>query len=158
MQVTNPYTEATSEVTEATDLEGLYQRAGAGAVKWQSVSVVERVTRLRRGYDEFSARSDEFASLVADEMGKPIRFSRVELERAIDEWRYLLDNAVSYCVSSAHVILKGFTPSLRHGVNSNQKGKIRASKCKEAILRTLTAALPLPKVTQKVADQRNRLK
>lgn len=96
MQVTNPYTEATSEVTEVTDLEGLYQRASAGAVKWRSVSVAERVVRLRRGCDEFSARSDEFASLIADEMGKPIRFSRIECDRALEEWRYLLDNAESF--------------------------------------------------------------
>jgi len=96
MQVTNPYTEVTSEIAEMSDVAGLYQRVNARWTEWRAASVAERVVRLRCAFDQCSARREELENLISDEMGKPIRWSRIELERVLDEWRYFLDNAESF--------------------------------------------------------------
>jgi acyl-CoA reductase-like NAD-dependent aldehyde dehydrogenase len=96
MIVTNPYTESVAEISEAVDLAGIYQQANSRAIQWSSRNVTERVTALRAAYDECSGVSEKLASLISEEMGKPITQSRVELGRALDEWRYMLDNAPQF--------------------------------------------------------------
>lgn len=96
MLVTNPYTETTAEVDEVADLGKLYQRALSGAQGWRSQSVVDRVAVLREAYLECVRAADSLASLVTEEMGKPISLSRSEVSRALDEWRYMLDNAPQF--------------------------------------------------------------
>jgi acyl-CoA reductase-like NAD-dependent aldehyde dehydrogenase len=96
MIVTNPYTESCVEIPEVTDLASIYQRANSSAVEWRSRSVVQRVIALGLAYDECSGASDQLASCISDEMGKPITKSRVEMERALEEWRYMLDNAPQF--------------------------------------------------------------
>lgn len=93
MQVTNPYTLESYEVPETTDLLGVFDRASKAYSTWRDVSVSERVARLQIALASLVARRDSVVTLMAEEMGKPISQGRLEFERTLEEWSYMLSHA-----------------------------------------------------------------
>jgi acyl-CoA reductase-like NAD-dependent aldehyde dehydrogenase len=93
MLITNPYTEETRHVAEVADPYEAFARAKTAAPDWARLSVESRVAALSRALDEYVSNGESFARLIGDEMGKPISAALIEVKRAIEEWRYMLDNA-----------------------------------------------------------------
>ncbi len=86
VSVTNPYTNAVvGEVCQASPAD--IDRAIASAVeafgKTRLLTSFERSTILAGVAREIEAAKEDFARLITTETGKPITFSRVEVERAI---------------------------------------------------------------------------
>jgi acyl-CoA reductase-like NAD-dependent aldehyde dehydrogenase len=93
MKTVNPYSEAVLEVQETRDVESLFEYARERFVQWRERSTAERVRALRNPLEALSKNGDKIATLISQEMGKPITLAKAEVERAIEEWRYMLDNA-----------------------------------------------------------------
>jgi acyl-CoA reductase-like NAD-dependent aldehyde dehydrogenase len=96
LKVTNPFTGEVYEVQEATDVGRLFEDARERFARWRDEPVAQRVQTLKQALDVFSSRRDEMATSISQEMGKPIALAKAEIERAIEEWRYMLDNAESF--------------------------------------------------------------
>lgn len=96
LKVTNPFTREVHELQEASDVGRLFEDAKRQFVLWRDKSVVQRVEALSRAFGLFSERSDEMATLISQEMGKPISLARVEVDRVIEEWQYMLRNAETF--------------------------------------------------------------
>ncbi len=96
LKVTNPFTREVHELQEASDVERLFDDAKRQFVPWRDKSVTQRVEALSRALGTFSERGDEMATLISQEMGKPISLARVEVDRVIEEWQYMLQNAENF--------------------------------------------------------------
>lgn len=97
MKVTNPYTLESYELKETINLEDLYHQAKSELKTWSSKSVAQRVEVIKQSLDKFP--SQKIAELISQEMGKPIKQSRIEVERSIDECNYMLNNAENFLKS-----------------------------------------------------------
>jgi len=93
VKVINPYSEIVTEVAEEEHLDRLFARAKAASKSWGATKIEARVAALREAYGEFEQIREELALLITEEMGQPIARSRVEIDRTLEEWRYMLDNA-----------------------------------------------------------------
>ncbi|WP_114906513.1 aldehyde dehydrogenase family protein [Ornithinimicrobium murale] len=69
-------------------LEHMLQQVDEGARSWRRSSALERQTALLGIAREFQTRTEEIATLVAREVGKPIVEARGEVERAISIAQY----------------------------------------------------------------------
>jgi acyl-CoA reductase-like NAD-dependent aldehyde dehydrogenase len=96
MIITNPYTEEIRHVDEVADPSEAFSRAKGAAPDWGRLSVESRVDALTRALGEYESSGESFARLIGDEMGKPISGALLEVKRAADEWRYMLDNAPGF--------------------------------------------------------------
>jgi acyl-CoA reductase-like NAD-dependent aldehyde dehydrogenase len=96
MKITNPYTLEVREVHETSSIEGVFNQAQCAASEWSSRSVSDRVAALRAVRDSFEMRREELAAGISDEVGKPLSLSRFELERALEEWDYMLSHAEEF--------------------------------------------------------------
>lgn len=89
--VLNPATgEVLGRVAHATkkDLDLALQTAQRGLAEWSSVSNWDRGTILKRGADTIRERMEELSLMLTQEMGKPLREARAEVNRSADfiEW------------------------------------------------------------------------
>ncbi len=98
MKVSNPYTEETFELpeTDASTLQELYRTAGEHFGVWSNASVEKRVKLCEPVLREIQTEREALARAISREMGKPIRQSRNELERCVDEFQFSLENAASW--------------------------------------------------------------
>lgn len=78
------------------DAQVAYERAARGASEWRRLSVLERVGALKGVHEQVATRREEFARALSAEMGKPISAARIEVQRALEEWQYLLDHAPAF--------------------------------------------------------------
>ena len=60
---------------------------------WQDTEVSERVHYLRKVFEEFHTKKEEFANMISKEMGKPKHESLAEMEDSYSFLEYYLDNA-----------------------------------------------------------------
>lgn len=95
MKIINPYTEEISDFPETSisELESGFSRVSELARSWALRSVAERVALCRQVMAEISRRRDEFAVAISQDMGKPIRWCHIELDRAFAENEHLLNHA-----------------------------------------------------------------
>lgn len=80
----NPADDSTREVAAAltdTQLQYALERSAAAVHGWQATPVAERCARMRAAAAVLRTRSAELAVLMTQEMGKPIRESRAEIEK-----------------------------------------------------------------------------
>lgn len=96
MKVINPYTEDSHDLPEATDASALYREAASRFDGWRGRPVHERVTCLREVLTSLVMRHDEVAACITNDMGKPLKLARLEVERTCQEWRYMLDNGEEF--------------------------------------------------------------
>ncbi|MCB9791035.1 aldehyde dehydrogenase [Candidatus Nomurabacteria bacterium] len=72
------------------------QKARKALKKWRALGVTGRVEILRNVVKGFEKRQEEFAELIAKEMGMPISQSHHDVGGAIDYFNWYLDNAEKY--------------------------------------------------------------
>lgn len=96
MHVVNPYTEETTDIVETTNLQVLFDRAATKGSVWSTQDVGQRVSALRSALVQCERLREELAECITQEMGKPISKSLAELDRAFEEWRFMLDNAEDF--------------------------------------------------------------
>lgn len=93
MKVVDPYSGESAQVEEISDVESLFDSARCQLEAWLVKSVAERVCMLRGALEKFLIQADALARLISEEMGKPLSQAKLEIERSIEEWVYMLDNA-----------------------------------------------------------------
>ncbi|MHA7179375.1 NAD-dependent succinate-semialdehyde dehydrogenase [Arthrobacter sp. MDB2-24] len=92
----NPATgETVQEFTSLTDDQILdaVDRSAAAYRLWNRTPLEERVALLRRLADLYQDGEEELARIITEEMGKPIRQARGEIQIVRDIYRYYADNA-----------------------------------------------------------------
>lgn len=86
MQVTNPYDDAivgTVSLASDKDIEKAIERALVGFQKTRALQSYQRFEILSFIANGLKEQKEEFAQLITAEVGKPIQFSRAEVERAV---------------------------------------------------------------------------
>lgn len=68
-------------------------RAGTAFTSWRSTSFADRSQLMARVADVLDANADRWARLMTDEVGKPIKESRSELDKCAWVCRYYAENA-----------------------------------------------------------------
>ena len=98
MKLTNPFTEETSELAETplTELASIFTLAEERFRQWAGLRVEGRVAALKLVSDRIEKRGEELAQSISVEMGKPIKLSRGEVKRTLDEFRYSLEHAAEW--------------------------------------------------------------
>ncbi|MBB6627159.1 NAD-dependent succinate-semialdehyde dehydrogenase [Nocardioides sp. KIGAM211] len=90
-QVVNPATaEVENEFETATDAEiqDVLARSHAAYADWRTTSKEERTKVLLRVADLYDERADELATIIAREMGKPLKEGKGELQLVASIYRY----------------------------------------------------------------------
>ncbi len=99
MKAINPATGAVignhPELTESAAAERL-EAAGVAAKAWAEASGAERSRLMKAAAAVLKARRDALALIVTDEMGKPVRESRAEIEKCILVCEYFADRAAEF--------------------------------------------------------------
>jgi len=87
MKVVNPATEAEEiiEETPVQDIPGLVARAREAQLTWGDRTVRQRADALVELCERINARSEEIASCITDDVGKPIKASRMEVAKTVDQ-------------------------------------------------------------------------
>jgi acyl-CoA reductase-like NAD-dependent aldehyde dehydrogenase len=93
VRVVNPFDQSTvADVAEhdTADLECALAAAHRAAAEWARVDVAERARRVAGGVDGFRAARDAIAREVSQQMGKPIREARREVDTMLDRAAYMI--------------------------------------------------------------------
>ena len=96
MQSVNPYTESVREEYDEhdeADVEEALSRASDAFEEWQETSLTERRRLLADAGDILRDRTEEYAELMTEEMGKPISQARSEVEKCAWVCDYYAENA-----------------------------------------------------------------
>jgi acyl-CoA reductase-like NAD-dependent aldehyde dehydrogenase len=99
MQIINPATEQViKEVKEdsAESLSRKHEQLRDGQVKWQSVSLEQRIDVMRRFSSLLERDIEALAAILTSEVGKPIQQSRNEVNGARSRIGWMTDNAKKY--------------------------------------------------------------
>jgi acyl-CoA reductase-like NAD-dependent aldehyde dehydrogenase len=91
MKAINPATEQEHvfEETPIGDIAGIVARARAAQDSWGERSVQERADVLTRLSERIEAWGEEIARSITDDIGRPIKSSRVEVAKTADQMKYL---------------------------------------------------------------------
>jgi acyl-CoA reductase-like NAD-dependent aldehyde dehydrogenase len=66
-----------------TALRASVSRAQSAAASWRATPISQRVAGVRRFTAALAERSHQLATLMAEELGKPVRFGRLEVQRTV---------------------------------------------------------------------------
>lgn len=86
----------------ADDVDAAIRLADAQHRTWRYRSFAERAEVLRSAADQLESRSDALATLMADEMGKPVSAGRSEAEKCAWVCRYYAEHAEEF-LSDEHI-------------------------------------------------------
>jgi succinate-semialdehyde dehydrogenase/glutarate-semialdehyde dehydrogenase len=86
----------TYEESSATDVERSVQRAQAAFAAWRRVAVAERAVPMRAAVRRLRERKEEFARLMAMEMGKPVTQGRAETEKCALACEFYAEHAAAF--------------------------------------------------------------
>jgi len=75
--------------TSADSINSMVKTASKAQKAWCLIPLKERIDLLRKGLAEISKHSDKLASLIVEEMGKPIAEAKEEMEFAVGKGDYL---------------------------------------------------------------------
>ena len=95
MKIINPATAETITDIASDSKETLSEKFAqlkAGQVKWNQVSIDERVQTLLRFHDLLDAHKDDLAKTLTSEVGKPLQQSYNELNGARNRIKWLCEN------------------------------------------------------------------
>ena len=92
MRLINPATETSEEFPETPleSLPGIFQNAEELFRSWSVESCSERIRQLTPVLAALESQLDPLARAISEDMGKPLPKARLEIQRSIDEFRYLL--------------------------------------------------------------------
>lgn len=95
MQCTNPTTEEIYEVEEfpVDKIKDAISALKKAASEWRYVPLAARISKLQKLPQIFESRRSEIVSEIGKQMGKPKTVAEVELDRSLEEMRFLLDHA-----------------------------------------------------------------
>src|SRR5512134_1410826 len=99
METINPASgERVREYVEAgaAEVGGILARADAACRAWRSVPFAERASRMRRAGALLRERKEQYARLMAVEMGKPVAQGRGEAEKCAWVCEYYADHAEAF--------------------------------------------------------------
>jgi len=96
------------------ELEQTLRLTAAASPDWQSTRIAERSALLEKVAGELRNRSDTYAAIITQEMGKPIREARAEIEKCawVSEFfaqhaeRFLRDEPVETDASQSYVVFQ----------------------------------------------------
>ncbi|MBI4235465.1 aldehyde dehydrogenase [Candidatus Peregrinibacteria bacterium] len=83
------------EISADNEVAAKVQSANAAKLMWKELGVEKRIEMLRPLYEKFAAKKEEFALLITKEMGKPISQSTSEMQGALEEIKWFLDNGAA---------------------------------------------------------------
>lgn len=83
------------EISTEQDVKSAVVAARKAFPVWSALSTSDRVSYLQKFADELKKRSVEAAKLVSQEMGKPISNAKDEVQTAIHDTQWIIDNAAS---------------------------------------------------------------
>lgn len=78
------------------EVQGILRRASRTFAEWRRTSFDERANLLNAAADVLDSRTRELASLMAQEMGKPIAGGRAEVEKCAWVCRYYADHGAGF--------------------------------------------------------------
>ena len=78
------------------DLASIVEQVDDAFASWRKTSFAQRARPLRAAGEIMRARKDEYARLMAEEMGKPIREGRAEAEKCALACDYYAENAEAF--------------------------------------------------------------
>jgi succinate-semialdehyde dehydrogenase / glutarate-semialdehyde dehydrogenase len=99
IQTINPATgQALKSYPECSDadVDKIIQLTHQAQTAWREQSFAQRAELLNKAADALEARQDEFANLIADEMGKPITAGRGEIKKCAWVCRYYAENGADF--------------------------------------------------------------
>src|ERR1041384_4195315 len=79
--------------TSTADVGSFVQQAYDAFLEWRRVDFGERAVKMKSAADLLRKTRDEFAKLMAQEMGKPISQGRAEIEKCALGCEYFAQNA-----------------------------------------------------------------
>ena len=85
----------TYEEHSTTEVEDKVNAAHQAFLAWREMIFPQRVEKLRNASRILSDKKEEYAALMATEMGKPIRDGRAEIEKCAWVCDYYADNALT---------------------------------------------------------------
>lgn len=74
---------ATIPLADLSDIQEACSSAGEQARKWKTLPNTNRISVLKSWAEILSSREDKLASLLADEIGKPVNDGHAEIQRAV---------------------------------------------------------------------------
>ena len=83
------------KVSTEQEIQEAVKNAQNATQSWAALPVSERVAYLRKFVDALKSRADEVAKLISQEMGKPISDAKGEVQTAIDDTTWIIENAES---------------------------------------------------------------
>ncbi|MCG3201985.1 MAG: Succinate semialdehyde dehydrogenase [NAD(P)+] Sad [Gammaproteobacteria bacterium] len=75
------------------ELQDALAEASAASARWRATPIAERAVPMRRAGEVLRTRRDEFAAIIATEMGKLVREARGEIEKCAWVCEYYADEA-----------------------------------------------------------------
>lgn len=81
------------EITEDEEISKKVASANKAKETWKELGVEKRAKMLRPLIKKIEAKKDEFADIIMKEVGKPLSSAKGEVEGAIDDIKWFLDNA-----------------------------------------------------------------
>jgi len=99
MKAVNPVTSETiKEYDEmsAAEVRGIIEKAHEAFLTWRETSLDARADRMRQAAQTLRNGADQYARLMAEEMGKPITGGRAEAQKCAWACDYFADNAAQF--------------------------------------------------------------
>ncbi|MDD2870426.1 MAG: aldehyde dehydrogenase [Candidatus Gracilibacteria bacterium] len=84
------------EITSEAEIIEIVQKSKIAQKLWAKISLDERLNHLHKVYKNFLEKKEELSILVSEEMGMPIKLSRIEIESGLNYFKWSLDNAHKY--------------------------------------------------------------
>jgi len=81
---------------DAAAVDAILAAANAAFRRWREVSVRERARRMAKAADVLDSRRERYARLMVEEMGKPIRQARAEVEKCAWCCRYYAEQGPAF--------------------------------------------------------------
>jgi succinate-semialdehyde dehydrogenase/glutarate-semialdehyde dehydrogenase len=78
------------------DIANVIEQSHEAFLKWRTTSFAERARLMKAAAEVLRKRNEEFARLMAQEMGKPVRDGRAEVEKCATVCDYYADNAEQF--------------------------------------------------------------
>jgi succinate-semialdehyde dehydrogenase / glutarate-semialdehyde dehydrogenase len=99
LHAVNPATGATLKTYEQmtpAEVRGALEHAHAAFLGWRQTGFAERARLMKRAAQLLRKQADEYATLMAHEMGKPVKEGRAEAEKCAWACDYYADNAEQF--------------------------------------------------------------
>src|SRR3989338_10735950 len=81
------------DISTDAEIRSKVTEANKATLMWKELGIKKRIALLKPVHEEFKNRSDEIASLITAEMGKPIESAKSEASGYVEELEWFFDHA-----------------------------------------------------------------